>query len=363
MGRAPCCEKVGIKRGRWTAEEDQILSTYIQSNGEGSWRSLPQNAGLKRCGKSCRLRWINYLRSDIKRGNITPEEEELVVKLHSTLGNRWSLIASHLPGRTDNEIKNYWNSHLRRKLHNFIIRKPSISHDVPAIIMNIPAASPRPQSKRRPGRTSRSAMKPKTPKTKRMSAPPEPEADVAVKAVAGEEALMMELGGSEAELVPCDYYGACHEGGDCCNNNLMSSNGDNVVLSFDDDIMDLFLDKADPGNVFTSFGGDSEFSHLGDSEVANGLSETPNQRNLDCLQSCPSVESFINYKHQVTDDFIDWEEGNSVGGLCKDNENSDSIVSWLLDGDDDTIGKSNCENFGEPLDHDDENALVAWLLS
>ncbi|OAP10101.1 hypothetical protein AXX17_AT2G45220 [Arabidopsis thaliana] len=91
MGRAPCCEKVGIKRGRWTAEEDQILSNYIQSNGEGSWRSLPKNAGLKRCGKSCRLRWINYLRSDLKRGNITPEEEELVVKLHSTLGNRYSI--------------------------------------------------------------------------------------------------------------------------------------------------------------------------------------------------------------------------------------------------------------------------------
>ncbi|KAF5820318.1 putative transcription factor MYB-HB-like family [Helianthus annuus] len=115
MGRAPCCAKVGLRRGRWTAEEDQILSNYIHLHGEGSWRSLPKNAGLLRCGKSCRLRWINYLRADLKRGNISAEEEELILKLHASLGNRWSLIAGHLAGRTDNEIKNYWNSHLSRK--------------------------------------------------------------------------------------------------------------------------------------------------------------------------------------------------------------------------------------------------------
>ncbi|KAK1319113.1 Myb-related protein P [Acorus calamus] len=88
MGRAPCCEKVGLKRGKWTAEEDEKLVKYIKDNGEGSWRSLPKNAGLLRCGKSCRLRWINYLREDLKRGNISREEEEIIVKLHASLGQR-----------------------------------------------------------------------------------------------------------------------------------------------------------------------------------------------------------------------------------------------------------------------------------
>nr|QBF29476.1 Myb transcription factor M7 [Crocus sativus] len=116
MGRSPCCEKAHTNKGAWTKEEDDRLISYIRSHGEGSWRSLPKSAGLLRCGKSCRLRWINYLRPDLKRGNFTEEEDELIIKLHALLGNKWSLIAGRLPGRTDNEIKNYWNTHIRRKL-------------------------------------------------------------------------------------------------------------------------------------------------------------------------------------------------------------------------------------------------------
>ncbi|CAM8878918.1 unnamed protein product [Rhodiola kirilowii] len=93
MGRSPCCSKEGLNRGAWTAQEDDILRDYIRVHGEGGWRNLPKNAGLKRCGKSCRLRWLNYLRPDIKRGNISEDEEELIIRLHKLLGNRWSLIA------------------------------------------------------------------------------------------------------------------------------------------------------------------------------------------------------------------------------------------------------------------------------
>ncbi|XP_030485324.2 myb-related protein Hv1-like [Cannabis sativa] len=118
MGRSPCCEKDGLNRGAWSALEDKILADYIHKNGPGKWRDLPKRAGLKRCGKSCRLRWLNYLRPDITRGNISTDEDDLIVRLHRLLGNRWALIAGRLPGRTDNEIKNYWNTNLRKRVNN-----------------------------------------------------------------------------------------------------------------------------------------------------------------------------------------------------------------------------------------------------
>ncbi|KAG2335152.1 hypothetical protein Bca52824_006332 [Brassica carinata] len=116
MGRRPCCEKIGLKRGPWTIEEDHRLMNFILNNGIHCWRIVPKLAGLLRCGKSCRLRWINYLRPDLKRGGFTDAEEERIMELHSQLGNRWSKIASHFSGRTDNEIKNHWNTKIKKKM-------------------------------------------------------------------------------------------------------------------------------------------------------------------------------------------------------------------------------------------------------
>ncbi|XP_009395536.2 myb-related protein Hv33-like [Musa acuminata AAA Group] len=116
MGRHSCCLEQKIRKGLWSPEEDEKLYNHIIRYGVGCWSSVPKLAGLQRCGKSCRLRWINYLRPDLKRGNFSQQEEDLIISLHEIMGNRWSQIASQLPGRTDNEIKNYWNSCLKKKL-------------------------------------------------------------------------------------------------------------------------------------------------------------------------------------------------------------------------------------------------------
>ncbi|XP_022968839.1 transcription factor MYB61-like isoform X2 [Cucurbita maxima] len=116
MGRHSCCYKQKLRKGLWSPDEDEKLLNYITKHGHGCWSSVPKLAGLQRCGKSCRLRWINYLRPDLKRGPFSQQEEDLIIELHAVLGNRWSQIAAQLPGRTDNEIKNLWNSCIKKKL-------------------------------------------------------------------------------------------------------------------------------------------------------------------------------------------------------------------------------------------------------
>ncbi|KAG6479709.1 hypothetical protein ZIOFF_063179 [Zingiber officinale] len=103
------------RKGPWTEHEDLQLVWFVRLFGERRWDFLAEVSGLNRTGKSCRLRWVNYLHPGLKRGRMTPQEERLVLELHDKWGNRWSRIARKLPGRTDNEIKNYWRTLMRKK--------------------------------------------------------------------------------------------------------------------------------------------------------------------------------------------------------------------------------------------------------
>ncbi|KAL3623351.1 hypothetical protein CASFOL_032167 [Castilleja foliolosa] len=128
MGRAPCCDKAKVKKGPWSPDEDAKLKEYIQIHGTiGNWIALPHKVGLKRCGKSCRLRWLNYLRPNIKHGDFSDDEDTIICNLFASIGSRWSIIAAQLPGRTDNDIKNYWNTKLKKKLMTNNIFMPPIS--------------------------------------------------------------------------------------------------------------------------------------------------------------------------------------------------------------------------------------------
>ncbi|KAF4347859.1 hypothetical protein G4B88_024290 [Cannabis sativa] len=116
-----------LKKGPWTAAEDHVLMEYVKKHGEGNWNSVQKYSGLNRCGKSCRLRWANHLRPNLKKGSFTPEEERLILELHAKYGNKWARMAAQLPGRTDNEIKNYWNTRVKRRKRQGL---PLYPHDI-----------------------------------------------------------------------------------------------------------------------------------------------------------------------------------------------------------------------------------------
>ncbi|XP_022743702.1 transcription factor RAX2-like [Durio zibethinus] len=152
MGRAPCCDKANVKKGPWSPEEDAKLKEYIEKHGTGgNWIALPQKAGLRRCGKSCRLRWLNYLRPNIKHGEFSDDEDRVICALFASIGSRWSIIATHLPGRTDNDIKNYWNTRLKKKLFGTVPQSQRIPHHIhhasfSSLLQSSSPSSPSPSS-------------------------------------------------------------------------------------------------------------------------------------------------------------------------------------------------------------------------